>query len=95
MQDASEHFHKNTGIEASLLELKTLFESTHALVGRCGLPENLLRRASLVLNRGNPIKDALINAEKRLEQITQVRKKRKHCCHCCCRRRAGGWGGIV
>lgn len=74
MQDASEHFHKNTGMEASLLELKTLFESTHALVGRCGLPENLLRRASLVLNRGNPIKDALINAEKRLEQITQVRK---------------------
>lgn len=61
-------------MEASLLELKTLFESIHALVGRCGLPESLVKKASLVvLNRGNPNKAALINAEKRLEQITHVK----------------------
>eukprot|EP00752_Nemacystus_decipiens_P004091 g3744.t1 len=58
-------------MEASLLELKTLFESIHALVGRCGLPESMVKKASLVvLNRANPNKQALINAEKRLEQIT-------------------------
>lgn len=72
-KDASEHFDKQTGLEASLIELKSLFESIHALVGRCGLPERFAKRAQMaVMNRPNPNRTALINAERRLEQITKV-----------------------
>lgn len=55
------------------MELKGLFESIHALVGRCGLPEKFTKRAQMaMLNRPNPNRTALINAERRLEQITKV-----------------------
>lgn len=74
LKDAREHFEKQAGLEASLLELKAVFESVHSLVGRCGVPVSLAKRASLMWQRGNPNKLALVNAEKRLEQITQVRK---------------------
>lgn len=81
-------------MEASLVELKTLFESIHGLVGRCGLPESLAKRASLVmLNRVNPNKQALENAEKRLEQITHVRRS-KHLIITLCAGR-GGRAGVV
>lgn len=73
LKDAREHFERQAGLEASLLELKAVFESVHSLVGRCGVPVSLTKRASLMWQKGNPNKLALVNAEKRLEQITQVR----------------------
>lgn len=76
LKDAAEHFDKQTGLEASLLELKGVFENVHALVGRCAIPESFAKRASLaVMKRGNPNQQALVRAERRLEQITQVNRE--------------------
>lgn len=74
MRDARNHFDGHVGLEASLLELKDVFESVNVLVGRCGVPASLKQRAGLMFQWENPHKEALINAEMRLEQITQVQR---------------------
>lgn len=86
LRDAQEQFERQAHVlEASLLELKEVFEDIHGLVGRCNLPSIPWREkvSRVVVPIGsNPTKEALINAEKKLERITQVgnlsERKKKH-----------------
>lgn len=76
LRDAQDQFKQQAHVlEASLLELKGVFEEIHGLVGRCNLSSMAWREkvTRVVVPMGaNPTRDALINAEKRLERITQV-----------------------
>lgn len=75
LKNAGEHFSDEAQLETSLLELKGVFEILQSLVGRCGLPTSFSKRASTaMLKRKNPNKQALADAEARLEQITKVKE---------------------
>lgn len=69
---ARKHFSEQAGLEANLLELKGVLENVRVLVGRCGTPKMPKRIKDAVLKQRNPNKRALIDAEKKLEAITQV-----------------------
>lgn len=74
LDHAGGHFTEQAGLEANLLELKGVLENVKVLVGRCGPPKIPKRIKDAVLRQRNPNRQALIDAEKKLEVITQVRK---------------------
>lgn len=73
---AGGHFSEQAGLEANLLELiKSVLENVQGLVGRCGpskMPKKRIRDA--MFKQSNPNKQALIDAERKLEAITKVRE---------------------
>lgn len=71
LQDATQHFSESVELRRSLLELKEIFENVSSLVDRCKRPVTLGGKAKTILQRKNPNHEALIQAERSLEQITQ------------------------
>lgn len=71
LESSSSEFVENIELRSSLLELKELLETLHALVERCKFPVTLSGRAALLLQRKNPNQEALIRAELKLERVTK------------------------
>ena len=71
---AKKHFGGQAeGLDANLIELKDVLENVKGLVGRCSLSKK--KRVKIVgLGQSNPIRDSLMNSERKLEEITQVRE---------------------
>lgn len=77
LEDAQKHFADQAGLDANMYELKGVLENVKALVIRCGISRTKNRSKLSALRRVNPNKKALIEAEQKLQGITEVRERRQ------------------
>ncbi|CAM9456716.1 unnamed protein product, partial [Laminaria digitata] len=73
LEKARDEFGDQAGLDVSLMELTSVFDTVNTLLERCKGGLSKTKRARIIaLGHRNPNKVALINAEIRLKEITQV-----------------------